>query len=221
MAKMTKAEILEFQKLSNHFSTKYLKHVAPLIEDGVAGHLTLVRAQSDKFYLGGGKNREANEKTITPTLIRWLRSPKAASIPRRTRLAGAQRRARQRAAATAAKAAGHALPGLAVFDGKPVAKCMVCHLKWARANGWGGSLVSGFRSAAYSISLCFRICRRPSCPGTCAGATTNHTGQTCQRFAGDVSDYMKFRALMHECPCKPRIFNDLPHDLVHFSPNGH
>jgi hypothetical protein len=36
----------------------------------------------------------------------------------------------------------------------------------------------------------------------------------------DVSDYGRFGTLMRSCPHAPRIFNNLPHDPVHFSSTG-
>lgn len=113
-----------------------------------------------------------------------------------------------------------ATSGVTKFDGVPVAAVAVPYLQWARDHGWTGKLVSGWRDPKYSESLCYRICGRPHCPGICAGTTSNHVGTTATRFAVDVSDYGTFKAVIARCPIKPHIFNNLPRDPVHFSPNG-
>lgn len=218
---MTKVEVREFQGLMNGFTSKYLRGVKPIMVDGVAGHMTAVRAETCKWYLGYGKSRHAPDGKLTPKLKAALRSPKAKSLGRRVLLAGAQRRARQRAARRIGNGAARITPGVGIFDGKPVCKCAIPILKWARANGWHGFLNSGWRSVAYSISLCFRICGAPRCPGKCAGASTRHVGKSCDSFAVDVSDYVRFGQLMTRCPLTPHIHNSLGSiDPVHFSPQG-
>lgn len=111
-------------------------------------------------------------------------------------------------------------PGVGRFDGVPVAKTAIPVLKWCRNNGWPGRLVSGYRTPAYSESLCYAMCGHPSCPGRCAGRATNHAYATPERFAIDVSEYVKFREVVGHCPIKPHVHNSLPNDLVHFSPSG-
>jgi hypothetical protein len=110
--------------------------------------------------------------------------------------------------------------GVTTYDGVPVAAVAVRYLDWARAHGWQGHLVSGWRDPKYSQSLCYRICGAPRCPGKCAGTSSNHVGTDLHRFAVDVSDYVTFRRVIANCPYEPRIFNNLPVDPVHFSPNG-
>jgi hypothetical protein len=111
--------------------------------------------------------------------------------------------------------------GVTTFDGVPVAAWMTRYLQWARAHGgWRGALVSGFRDPAYSESLCYRMCGKPSCPGLCAGRTSNHSGKELPHGAVDVTDYVRFGVAMRQCPYTPRIFNNLPRDLVHFSATG-
>lgn len=114
--------------------------------------------------------------------------------------------------------AGYAADGgrLYWFDGRKVRAEIYPHLVWARANGWKGVVTSGYRDPVYSTRLCYAMCGRPFCPGRCAGTSSNHV-----RIAVDVTDYYTFAELMRRCPHKPRIFNDLPYDRVHFSPNGH
>jgi hypothetical protein len=111
--------------------------------------------------------------------------------------------------------------GVATFDGKPVAAWLKPYLVWARNNGWQGTLNSGWRDPAYSEQLCRNICGAPTCPGRCAGKTSNHAGSVKPAGAVDVSDYGKFGELMRRCPIEPRIFNALgARDPVHFSASG-
>lgn len=128
------------------------------------------------------------------------------------RLIVSKQRANSRAAAASS--------GVTTFDGVPVAAVAVPYLQWARNHGWNGRLVSGWRDPKYSQSLCYRMCGRPSCPGKCAGTSSNHVGTTSNHFAVDVSDYQTFRRVIADCPISPRIFNNLPIDPVHFSPSG-
>lgn len=111
-------------------------------------------------------------------------------------------------------------PGVGKFDGIPVAKAAIPILQWCRQNGWHGHLVSGYRTPAYSESLCFAMCGHPTCPGRCAGRSTNHAYAQPDRFAVDVSDYVTFRSVVARCPLQPHIHNSLPIDPVHFSPSG-
>jgi hypothetical protein len=111
--------------------------------------------------------------------------------------------------------------GVSYYDGKKVASWMVPYLKWARANGWRGYLVSGWRDPVYSEGLCRAMCGAPSCPGRCAGRSSNHSGSTKPRGAIDVSDYYRFGQLMKKCPYSPRLHNALgARDPVHFSASG-
>lgn len=111
--------------------------------------------------------------------------------------------------------------GTANFDGKTVAAVAVPYLEFARANGWRGHVTSGWRSPAYSESLCQTMCGAPSCPGRCAGRSSNHSGTSPTHFAIDVSDETNFGRIMNlpGAP-QPRIFNNLPSDRIHFSPTG-
>jgi hypothetical protein len=113
--------------------------------------------------------------------------------------------------------------GAVLFDGKPVPAWMVPWLEKIRARGrWKGGVVSGVRTVAHSISLCRIICGMVSCPGRCAGASSNHNATPpvvmCEG-AIDVSDYLTFaqEARAVGAPFK----NDLPADRVHFSCTGH
>ena len=116
------------------------------------------------------------------------------------------------------RSAGKAYDGgqLYWFDGRPVRASIYPHLVWARKNGWRGVVTSGYRTPQYSQSLCVAMCGRPSCPGRCAGMSSNHV-----RTAVDLTDYGTFGRLMKSSPYTPRIYNALgARDPVHFSPNG-
>lgn len=109
--------------------------------------------------------------------------------------------------------------GVGNYDGKPVAKWIIPYLEKSREHGWGGSVTSGYRTPEYSESLCFDMCGAPSCPGTCAGRSSNHSGSKYPAGAVDVSDPGTFGSIQPKIgsPLK----NDLPADPVHFSVSGH
>lgn len=99
-----------------------------------------------------------------------------------------------------------------------VCRWMVPYLNAAMKRGWDGNLSSGYRSPAYSESLCQNMCGAPSCPGVCAGTSSNHSGDSFPGGAIDVVDYGKFGQIMAQihAPLK----NALPADQVHFSFSG-
>lgn len=115
--------------------------------------------------------------------------------------------------------------GVVTFDGHPCAGWIADCLQKARDHGWGGVLVSGFRTPEYSESLCFAMCGAPSCPGRCAGRATNHacpSSYTCKKYEGaaDVSDYIRFGQVCRELGLP--LQNALPStDPVHYSNSGH
>jgi hypothetical protein len=220
---MTKARIEHIQTEINAFikrnpSLGYTK----LRVDGVWGRLSKQIVREIKYELGYSRKR-MTPQVGNPFLHRMRHPTWVEPKWRQTKLAvknGKKRRRKRRAAVRRLKIHAFFKPGVGTFDGKPVAKCAIPILQWCRANGWDGSLVSGWRSAVYSISLCIRMCGRSSCPGKCAGAATNHTGISPSRFAMDVSDYLKFARVVAKCPIQPHVHNSLPRDLVHFSPSG-
>ena len=87
--------------------------------------------------------------------------------------------------------------------------------------GFTGQLTSGYRTPAYSRSLCQRMCGADSCPGTCAGEKSNHSGKVFPEGAIDVAasslGEMKAKTKKHHSILK----NDLPADPIHFSASGH
>ena len=110
--------------------------------------------------------------------------------------------------------------GLATFDGKTVAAHFIPWLIKIRARGvWSGYVVSGYRTPAYSQSLCYGMCGAPTCPGTCAGIYSSHSQYVNPYGAIDVSDYYTFASEARAVGAP--FFNDLPYDRVHFSYNGH
>lgn len=111
--------------------------------------------------------------------------------------------------------------GFVIVDGRPVCGWMVPWIQKIRADGWGGSIVSGVRTPAQSIALCEAMCHQPSCPGRCAGATSNHNATTCAFPQGalDVSDYVMFG--YHARRVGAPLTNHLPIDPVHYSNSGY
>lgn len=105
------------------------------------------------------------------------------------------------------------------IDGKQVAEEVGREVLRIRAAGrWKGYIVSGYRTPAYSQQLCYQICGRPSCPGLCAGTSSNHTRKGGRNGAVDLTDYFTFAA---ECRrLGSWLENHLPRDLVHFSDSG-
>lgn len=92
----------------------------------------------------------------------------------------------------------------------------------AMQHGWSGNLTSGVRTAAHSVELCLEICGARSCPGRCAGETSNHNcdrGCPSPEGAIDAEDYFKLKAIFEEIGAP--LQNQLPDDPVHFSYTGH
>jgi hypothetical protein len=220
---MTKHEIKHLQHSMNLFveRNKSLGY-APLREDGEWGRLTKDRIRDIKWMLGYSR-RNLKVKVGQAFFKRMNHPTRVEPAWRQTKVAvkaGKKRRRLRRLQVRRLATTAFLKPGVGTFDGKPVAKCAIPILKWCRANGWNGVLVSGWRSPVYSEGLCRRMCGRPSCPGKCAGRSTNHVGNSPARFAMDVSDYIKFGHVVARCPVKPKVHNALPRDLVHFSPSG-
>lgn len=118
--------------------------------------------------------------------------------------------------------------GLTWFDGKQVPTWIVEQvLIPARASGlWRGSLISGFRTPEYCRQLCRDICGRDSCPGICAGASSNHAcppDGVPEEYKGavDVNDPAGLQRWCrnHGNPLRGNG-EMLPRDLPHFSRSG-
>lgn len=170
------------------------------------------RKQRHSFYHDKSKRPRAERDRLA---AKWHKRVKEAQsiVDRRNRQIVSKVRANRKAALKA--------QGVTRYDGVPVAAWMVPYLQWARENGWRGRLVSGWRDPQYSRNLCMRMCGAPSCPGRCAGTSSNHSGSTPGRGAVDVSDYVTFERLMARCPISPKLINRLDaRDPVHFSVSG-
>jgi hypothetical protein len=113
------------------------------------------------------------------------------------------------------------------LDGHEVPIWIATILIEARNAGvWHGVVISGYRSPAYSEELCLNMCGAPSCPGRCAGRSTNHacppdgTG-AYPEGAVDVTDYVGLRTYCEaHAPTLRGGGVVLPADLPHFSHNG-
>lgn len=215
---MTRAQVRDAQRTLNRFCKAYLLGVTPLRVDGVKGHATNSRIQAVKYYLGYGK-RDSSYKSL---FVRRMRHPhNRGYFPANGEMyrTGWKRRTRQRTLWR--RNHSHPTSGVGSYDGVRCALWLIPYLQWARAHGWRGRLVSGWRDPVYSESLCYRMCGRPSCPGRCAGRASNHSGSVKPHGACDVSDYSRFGSLMRSCPYSPRIFNALgAQDPVHYSASG-
>lgn len=218
---MKPTEIVHLQRALNRFTAAHprLGH-PPILEDGDFGPSTRKRIKDVKYDLGYvhvNDDVDANffKRMNHPTRVdpEWKQTKEVVAR-------GKKRRAKRRLWVLRNKFKAFLHSGVGTFDDIPVAKTAIPVLNWCRANGWNGRLVSGFRTPAFSESLCFRMCGRPSCPGQCAGRATNHAFATPERFALDVSDFLNFAVIVSRCPIQPKMHNDLPHDLVHFSPSG-
>jgi hypothetical protein len=108
---------------------------------------------------------------------------------------------------------------IVTFDGKSLVEDLAYWLERARKDGgWNGYLVSGYRTPEYSEQLCYQICGAPSCPGRCAGRSSNHTKTSYPGPAADVSDYVNCERALAKVGAP--YFNNLPYDLVHMSRSG-
>jgi hypothetical protein len=108
---------------------------------------------------------------------------------------------------------------IVTFDGVDVVEDAAHWLQRARAAGWTGTLVSGFRTPEHSRELCMQMCGAPTCPGRCAGVTSNHTHTGAPGPAVDVSEFGLFESVSARIGSPYK--NALPVDPVHFSLSGH
>lgn len=215
------SQVKKVQRRLNRFFRKHLEGYTPLRVDGKPGDLTRKHIKYAKWFLG---YKGARTPKVNRALTMRLYAPNNVLISTKTRVQrGQDRRRAHNVAWRKHQEEAKRHPHVEFFDGKPVAAYFVPHLRWARAHGWHGSVVSGYRTPAYSESLCYHMCGRPSCPGTCAGRATNHAGLDPNKTpsgAIDVSDYINFGNIIARSPYSPHIHNALPRDRVHFSPRG-
>jgi hypothetical protein len=215
----TKTEWKARQHRLNLFTSKYLKGVGKIREDGDPGAATRKRIRDCKFWLGYVTDKDGNWNE------QFHRSLIAPNDPRITSAGTIKRGKQRRRAHNIAWAKSFLNPiGVTTFDGVRVARWLVPYLKHAREKGWKGRLVSGWRDPAYSESLCYHMCGAPRCPGKCAGRSSNHSGSSKPLGAIDVSYYSDFGRLVQGWRPKadwPVIFNALgAQDPVHFSATG-
>ena len=214
-----KPDVRALQTELNRFTQRHMHNVGPLIVDGVQGPATRARIRKVKYWLGY-TGPERRKLSAGPELLQRMRHPRSPAHSNPAMLARAlKRRRRQR---VLARKSSVQRAGVVTFDGKAVAAWIEPHLAYARAHGWKGTIYSGYRTPEHSEEICREKCGAPSCPGRCAGRTSNHSGRVSPSGAVDVSDYVTFAGLMRSSPHKPRIFNDLPTtDPNHFSATGH
>ena len=105
------------------------------------------------------------------------------------------------------------------WEGKPVVEWIAYWLERSRKAGWTGVVNSGYRSPEYSEQLCYQICGAPSCPGRCAGRSSNHCLKGNRQGAVDVSEPEQFAAIQRRIGSP--LFNALgAADPWHFSATG-
>ena len=105
------------------------------------------------------------------------------------------------------------------WEGKPVVEWIAYWLERSRKAGWSGVVNSGYRSPEYSEQLCYSICNAPSCPGRCAGRSSNHCLKGDGQGAVDVSEPDQFAAIQRKIGSP--LFNALgAADPWHFSKSG-
>ena len=220
LSSLSPKQVERVQRQLNAFTNAHLHGVHPLIVDGKVGKLTRDRVVACKYWLGYEGKRSAQVKRH---LMGQLAHPGwRVLFPRGWVAIGRKRRAAEVAKWRANHQAGVKI-GTAIFDGVTVAAYFPPILTWCREHGWKGRVVSGYRTPAYSEHLCELMCGAPTCAGRCAGRTTNHAGLDPNAIpcgAVDVTDYVNFARVVAGCPIKPRIWNALPSDRVHFSPRG-
>jgi len=209
----------KLQMALNAFTRRYLKGLGPIATDGKLGPQTKGRLRTVKYYLGytGAAHRST---AVDAKLLKRMRSPHSARHANPAMLSRAARRRRQQRKHLKVAAAPRA--GVSTFDKKPVAAWMKPYLVYARKHGWQGTLISGYRTPEHSESICIGKCGAKSCPGNCAGRSSNHS-QRVKPFGAidvDVTHRDHFARLMAKCPYEPKLVNHLASDRNHFSVQG-
>lgn len=197
-----------------------------LDEDGQAGEHTFHASARAAWIMGlpDGTVASTHDGTLlTQVAQTHIRQPDTRPDPIKDEAAARRKRRFLREQADPGVAGGG--PNLIDFDGHVVARWIVEQaLVPARESGvWTGVVISGFRSPEYSTSLCEQMCGAPSCPGRCAGASSNHScppTHTGEPFEGavDVTDPVGLQewCAAHGFP----IRHTLPSDANHFSRTG-
>lgn len=108
-----------------------------------------------------------------------------------------------------------------LYDGQRCASWIVPHLRWARANGWRGRVVDGYRTRAEQTRL-YNEWRAGEREGPVARpGTSNHEGLRYPRGAVDVTHGAELAAVLSERhgPGRPLVGFGAG-DLPHFSATG-
>lgn len=214
MSSVTPVQWKARQERINAFVQKRLKGVAPLKVDGKAGPTTNKLINACRWWLGYNVRSADWDDQLDYRLrhpfdpTRTTPAMLARGIARRKRHNDGWTRTHQQTT------------GVGYFDGHPVAAWIIPYLTWARAHGWPGVVLSGYRTPAYSTSLCEAMCHAPRCPGLCAGATSNHSGLVKPHGAVDTTYPEQLRAILQHCPLRPLLTNHLPADHPHSSVSG-
>jgi peptidoglycan hydrolase-like protein with peptidoglycan-binding domain len=213
-----KVGVRKLQAALNKFTQRYLHAMTPIAVDGKNGPETKGRIRQVKFYLGYGKGK--NTGAIDQAFLRRLRRPGSPRYSNPAMLTRARsRRHKQRKLSAASHAQRN---GTVMIDGHPVAGWIAVQVLWAKANGWHGQVLSGYRTPEYSEHVCLQLYHRTSVPGKCAGRSSNHVGLVAPFGAVDVSMPEQFAACMRRSPHTPTLCNALPAtDPRHFSHTGH
>jgi hypothetical protein len=188
--------------------------------DGVAGHHTFKAARYAAAWQGLSTEQLrtiGNDFEVTNHIYDVL----TAAVKRSDEM---KKRAQGRRANFAKLRDRHNNPppasGVTTFDGKEVAAWIADWLEKSREAGWKGTVTSGYRDPAYSESLCLAMCGAPSCPGRCAGRTSNHSGVDYPAGAVDVTDYTTFAQIQKQIGSP--LQNQLgAADPVNYSYTGH
>jgi hypothetical protein len=160
--------------------------------------------------------RIGNDCTVTPHAYGFLVHEKPLTAEMKKR---AQRRRKHFATLRDRHNNPPPVDGLGTFEGEQVAGWIVPWLEKSRDAGWTGTVTSGYRDPAYSESLCLAMCGAPSCPGRCAGRSSNHSGKDYPAGAVDVTDYANFGQIQRQIGSP--LHNSLGSaDPVHFSYAG-
>lgn len=119
---------------------------------------------------------------------------------------------------TDAPTTGPTPSGLGHFDGHLVAAWIVPILQWARAHGWSGHVISGYRSTADQARVCATGVKPCATPGE-----SEHQGINYPRGAVDVGgSWQELTNVLRNYPKHPTIINACGiSDCNHFSATGH
>jgi hypothetical protein len=227
----THRELRAFQEAWNGYVRRRALHLPRLTLDGREGPKTHKAIKLSRYYVGvGTEDWEKNSPDVSDRLLRLLRHPFRRPAWE-TKKENQKRRklASRRCAARVKEWKRSRRPppsqnGLTILDGKQcaawIAKALLrCRTNRGAAGRWPGYLISGFRDPLYSEQLCFRRCGRPSCPGTCAGRASNHSGIIYPRGAADcfLATLLRRVAASLGIP----LINHLPYDEPHSSATGY